>query len=83
MKLKIYMWPVATTLESTIPDDDDISIIKEESLGQRWPRGTKKKPFTARRLSEKAVQTDLGKSIAWVKMRNVQELESRINLARA
>lgn len=69
---------VATTLDSTIPDDDDISIITEGSLGQCWARGTKKKTFIAGRLSQKAVQTDLGKSIALVKMRNVEESESRI-----
>lgn len=71
---------MATTPDSTIPDDNDISVITEGSLGQRWARGTQKKPFSAR-LREKAVQTDLGKSIALVKVRNVQESESRINLA--
>lgn len=69
---------VATTLDRTIPDDDDISIITEGSLGQCWATGTKKKTSIAGRLSQKVVQTDLGKSIAMVKVRNVQESENRI-----
>lgn len=47
------MWLVATTIS-----DDDIPIITEGSLGQYWARGTEKKTFTAKWLSEKAVHTD-------------------------
>lgn len=59
------------------------SILTKGSIGQSSVRGTKQeKTFTARWLSEKAVQTDLGKSTAVVKMKNVQDSERRINLAR-
>ena len=69
--LKIHKWLVATKMDSI---DIEHFHPHKRAIGQHGAGGTRKeKTFTARWLSERAVQTDLGKNTAMVKMRNLQE----------